>query len=69
MSTESNEAKDNLWNTASRIIKIGDLYELSVYDDRGHQIAIAVGRTEDGCRKNATIIIEAFGLGVCNDSG
>ena len=69
MSTESTEAKDNLWNTASRIIKVAGLYELSVYDDKGHQIAIAVGRTEDDCRKNATTIIEAFRLRACNDSG
>ena len=53
---------ENPWNTQARIIEIAGEYELSVYDDHGHRIAIATGRTEEACRANAAAIIEGLKL-------
>ena len=53
---------ENPWNAQARIIEIAGEYELSVYDDRGHRIAIATGRTEEDCRANAAAIIEGLKL-------
>ncbi len=52
----------NPWNTQASIIEIAGEYELSIYDDRGHKIAIAIGRTDEACRANAAAIIEGLKL-------
>ncbi len=49
---------ENPWNAQARIIEIAGEYELSIYDDHGHRIAIATGRTAEDCRANAAAIIE-----------
>ena len=53
---------ENPWNAQARIIEIAGEYELSIYDDHGHKIAIAIGRTEGACRANAAAIIEGLKL-------
>ena len=53
---------ENLWNRHARIIEIAGEYELLIYDDDGHKIAIATGRTEENCRTNAAVIIEGLRL-------
>lgn len=53
---------ENPWNARARIIEIAGEYELSIYDDHGHKIAIATGRTEEECRANAAAICEGLRL-------
>ncbi len=53
---------ENTWNAQARIIEIAGEYELSIYDDHGHRIAIATGRTEEDCRANSVAIIEGLKL-------
>ena len=52
----------NPWNAQARIIEIAGEYELLIYDDLGHKIAIATGRTEENCRANAAVILEGLEL-------
>ena len=53
---------ENPWNAEARIIEIAGEFELAIYDDRGHKIAIATGRTEADCRANAAAIVEGLKL-------
>ncbi len=53
---------ENRWNAEARIIEIAGEYELLIYDDHGHKIAIATGPTEEDCRANAAVIIEGLKL-------
>ncbi len=52
----------NPWNAQARIFVIDGAYELLIYDDHGHRIAVATGRTEDACRANAAAITEGLKL-------
>ncbi len=53
---------ENLWNAASRMIKIAGNYELAIFNEHGDRVAIATGPTEDACRINAAAIIEGLQL-------
>ncbi len=53
---------ENPWIARARIIEIAGEFELAIYDDRGHKIAIATGRTEEDCRANAAAILEGLKL-------